>query len=103
VKEAKYYFFDDTANDFVLSHSVEFSQYDNKTNPYAQFGIVGYLMFSVNASNNPGKVVEKDENGLVTSTSTFAYTYNSKGLPTQAVETVTENGTTTTNTVKFTY
>lgn len=103
VKEAKYYFWDDAVDDFVLEKTVEFSQYDNKVNPLAQFGIVGYLLFGFNTTNNPGKMVEKDDSGQVTSTSTFTYTYNSKGLPTQAVETLVEGGTTTTNTVKFSY
>jgi hypothetical protein len=103
VKEAKYYFWDDNIDDFVLEKTIEFSQYDNKVNPFAQFGIVGFLMFGVNTTHNPGKMVEKDDSGVVVSTSSFAYTYNSKGLPTQAVETLVENGTTTTNTVKFTY
>jgi hypothetical protein len=103
VKEAKYYFWDDNIDDFVLEKTIEFSQYDNKVNPFAQFGIVGFLMFGVNTTNNPGKMVEKDDSGVVVSTSTFTYTYNSKGLPTQAVETLVENGTTTTNTVKFSY
>jgi hypothetical protein len=103
VKEAKYYFWDENINDFVLEKTIEYSQYDNKVNPFAQFGIVGYLLFGVNTTHNPGKMVEKDDNGQVISTSTFAYTYNSKGLPVQAVETVVENGATETNTVKFTY
>lgn len=103
VKEAKYYLWDENRVDFVLEKTIEYSQYDNKVNPFAQFGIVGFLLFGVNTSNNPGKMVEKDDNGQVISTSTFTYTYNSKGLPTQAVETLVENGATTTNTVKFTY
>ncbi|HLO82820.1 MAG TPA: hypothetical protein VK166_17765 [Chitinophagaceae bacterium] len=103
VKAARYYFYDENVSDFVLTKTIEYSQYDSKVNPFAQFGLVGYLLFGVNAGNNPGKMVEKDEDGQVTSTSIFNYTYNSKGLPTQAVETVTENGTTKTNTVKFSY
>jgi hypothetical protein len=103
VREAKYYFWDEAVNDFVLEKTIEFSQYDNKVNPLAKFGTVGYLLFGVNTTNNPGKMVEKDDNGNVVSTSTFVYTYNSKGLPTQAVETLVENGATTTNTVKFSY
>lgn len=103
VKYASYYFWDDNINDFVLEKTIEYSQYDNKANPFAPLGIVGYLLFGVNMKNNPGKMVEKDANGQVVSTSTFAYTYNSKGLPVQAVETLVDNSGTETNTVKFKY
>jgi hypothetical protein len=103
VSKITFYVFDEAGNDFELTKILEYSNYDDKINPLKEFGLVSYLLFNMNPSNNPGKMVEKDENGVVTSTSTFAYTYNSKGRPSQVVETINEGGTIETHTMKFAY
>lgn len=95
--------FNEATNGYELSNTLEYSDYDNKQNPLKDFGVLSYVLFNMNPDNNPGKLVEKDENGAVIATTTFTYTYDSKGRPSQAVERVNTGGQIETSTTKFAY
>jgi hypothetical protein len=93
----------DALNDFIPSTSFEYSEYDDKVSPINHLRIIGYLFFRMNSANNPRMVVEKDEVGNIVSSRQFTFNYRANNLPAKANETVTENGTTTTNTIQFYY
>lgn len=93
----------DALNDFIPVKTLELSNYDDKVNPLTHLRIIGYLFFSMNSANNPGKVVEKDEDGNIVSTRQFIYNYHSNNLPYKANESITENGTTTISNTFFDY
>jgi hypothetical protein len=93
----------DALNDFIPVKTLELSNYDNKVSPITHLRIIGYLFFSMNSANNPGKVVEKDEDGNIISIRQFNYNYYANNLPYKANESINENGTTTTRNIFFDY
>ncbi len=89
---------------YVISESTTY-EYDTHDNPLYSVSEIYQLKFEAPSKHNPVKATVTDENNDLVRTTTYAYTYNSNGYPTQAQTKVTEprQPNPTVSTVKFSY
>lgn len=96
--------FNPLTSQLEVAEKKTYEQYDTKTNPLAQLGEFSKVFLMDMSARNP--LVEKsfDENGLLTETVTYQYTYDAAGYPVQIKSTTTPStGSATVSTVKYFY
>ncbi|MGZ5281419.1 MAG: hypothetical protein ACXWDO_09415 [Bacteroidia bacterium] len=95
----KSYFADEFGNGELTS--ISDYQYDSKKNPYLLLNIPVLFSGAALSTNNVTSATYKDENGTVTESETYAYTYNGNGYPLTVV-TTPSNGTPSTLAIEYT-
>ena len=85
------------------SSSTQYLEYDNKINPASQFGALGMNFFMEVNSHNVLKEKSFDENGQLTETVEYTYTYDNQGYPTSCTQKTTEADTQHVETVTTQY
>jgi len=96
--------FNPLTNQMEVSEKRTYEQYDNKTNPLAQLGEFSRVFLMDMSVRNP--LVEKsyNENGQLTETVTYEYTYDEAGYPVQIKSTTTPStGSASVSTIKYYY
>jgi hypothetical protein len=96
--------FNPLTNQLEVSEKRTYEQYDNKTNPLAQLGEFSRVFLMDMSARNP--LVEKsfNENGQLTETVTYEYTYDNAGYPVQVKSISTPStGSASVSTLKYYY
>lgn len=104
IKKKNVFLFNVLEDKWELSETTTY-EYDDKKNPMYAISAAYYGLFQLESAHNVTKEVITDENGAVTTTATYAYTYNSKGYPTKVVINVNnaQGGQEPAQTTTFTY
>ncbi len=77
-RSQRYYYSTGGTQSFLLT-THDFSQYDNKINPEPHFYFSPINPLARFFRNNPGRLEVRNGNGILSSTETYLYSYNSSG------------------------